>query len=312
MRRLILAAALALLASGAQAQSSRTIRLVVPYPPAGTADIVARLLADQIGKAGGPSIVIENRPGGGTAIASDVVARAAPDGNTLLMISPEFVITPNLHKTNYDPQTSFEPICHLVNSPTVIVVNAESSFHTLNDLIGAARDKPGEVTIASTGIFQVAIEQLKRAAKVNMTFLPYAGNAPASNALLGGHINSLFAVYPTVAELVKSGKLRALAVASRKRVALLPDVPTVIESGYADYEVESWSGIVAPSKTPAQDISQIGGYFTAALKTPEIQSKLSGMNSYAVNGCGPEFASYIRDQYENNGRIIRETNLKAQ
>lgn len=312
MRRLILAAALTLLASGAQAQSSRTIRLVVPYPPAGTADIVARLLADQIGKAGGPSIVIENRPGGGTAIASDVVARAAPDGNTLLMISPEFVITPNLHKTNYDPQTSFEPICHLVNSPTVIVVNADSPFYMLGDLIWAARDKPAELTIASTGIFQVAIEQLKRAAKVNMTFLPYAGNAPASNALLGGHINSLFAVYPTVAELVKSGKLRALAVASRKRVALLPDVPTVIESGYADYEVESWSGIVAPAKTAAQDISQIGGYFSAALKTPEIQSKLSGMNSYSVNVCGPEFASYIRDQYENTGRIIRETNLKAQ
>jgi tripartite-type tricarboxylate transporter receptor subunit TctC len=219
MKTFILAAALTLLGiSAASAQSSRTIKLIVPYPPAGTADITARLLADQIGKAGGPSIVIENRPGGGTAIGSDVVARAAPDGNTLLLISPEFVITPNLHKTNYDPLTSFEPICHLVNSPTVIVVNAESPYRSLADLIAAAKAKPGEITMASTGIFQVAIEQLKRAANVSITFLPYAGNAPASNALLGNHISSLFAVYPTVAELVKSGKIRALAVASKTRV----------------------------------------------------------------------------------------------
>ncbi len=128
MRRILFAAALLSLlgAAGAQAQSSRTIKLVVPYPPAGTADIVARLLADQIGKSGGPTIVIENRPGGGTAIASEAVSRAVPDGNTLLMISPEFVITPHLRKPNYDPLTSFEPICQLVNSPTVIVVNGDS------------------------------------------------------------------------------------------------------------------------------------------------------------------------------------------
>jgi tripartite-type tricarboxylate transporter receptor subunit TctC len=314
MTRYLIAVALALLAavSGLQAQSSRTIRLLVPYPPAGTADIVARLLADQIGKAGGPTVVIENRPGGGTAIASDVVARAAPDGNTLLMISPEFVITPHLHKTNYDPITSFEPICQLVNSPTVIVVNAESPYRTLGGLLDAARAKPGEITMASTGIFQVAIEQLKRAAKANLTFLPYAGNAPASNALLGGHISSLFAVYPTVAELVKSGKLRALAVASRKRVSALPEVPTVTEAGYSDYEVESWSGLLAPAKTPGREIAQIAGFVSAALAVPDIQAKLTTMNSYSVTACGPDFGAYIRKEYEEIGRVIRESNLKAQ
>jgi tripartite-type tricarboxylate transporter receptor subunit TctC len=296
----------------AQAQSARTIRLVVPYPPAGTADITARLLAEQIGRTGGPTIVIENRPGGGTAIASEAVSRAAPDGSTLLMISSEFVITPHLRKPNYDPLTSFEPICQLVNSPTVIVVNAESPYRTLADLLDAARAKPGEVTMASTGIFQVAIEQLKRAAKANLTYLPYPGNAPASNALLGGHISSLFAVYPTVAELVKSGKLRALAVASLKRIVALPDVPTVIEVGYAGYEVESWSGLLAPAKTPDRDISQLASYFTAALAAPEIKSKLAVQDSYAVNVCGTDFAAFIRKQYEETGRTIREANFTAQ
>jgi tripartite-type tricarboxylate transporter receptor subunit TctC len=313
MRQIFFAATLLLLTNlTAQAQSSRTIKLVVPYPPAGTADIVARLLADQIGKSGGPTIVIENRPGGGTAIASEAVSRAAPDGNTLLMISSEFVISPHLRKPNYDPMTSFEPICQLVNSPTVIVVNPESPHRTLGDLLDAARSKPGEITMASTGIFQVAIEQLKRAAKVNITFLPYAGNAPAANALLGGHISSLFAVYPTVAELVSSGKLRAVAVASRKRVVALPDVPTVIESGYPDFEVESWSGLLAPAKTPSQEVSKIASYFGAALRATELQSKLKVMNSYSIDACGTDFSEFLRKQYEETGRVIRESNIKGQ
>ena len=297
---------------GGWAQAPRTIRLIVPYPPAGTADIVARLLAEQIGRAQGPAIVIENRPGGGTAIGSEAVSRAAPDGSTLLINSPEFVINPHLRKLNYDPLTSFEPICNLVNSPTVIVVNSASPYRTLADLLNAARRMPGELTLASTGIFQVAIEMLKRAANVNLTYVPYAGNAPASNALLGGHVTSVFAVYPTVSELLKAGKLRALAAASRKRIETLPEVPTVIESGYKDFEVDVWLGLVAPAKTPKDTILQIAGWFTAALKAPEIAAKLAGQESYPVGVCGADFAAYLRKQYDDIGRIIREANIKAE
>jgi tripartite-type tricarboxylate transporter receptor subunit TctC len=297
---------------GAWAQAPRTIRLIVPYPPGGTADIVARLLADQIGRTQGPSIVIENRPGAGTAIGTEAVARAAPDGNTLLINSPEFVITPHLRKPNYDALTGFEPICHLVNSPTVIVVNSASPYRSLADLLDAARAKPGEVTLASTGIFQVAIEMLKRAAGVNLTYVPFSGNAPASNALLGGHVTSVFAVYPTVAELLKAGKLRAIGAASRARIETLPDVPTVIESGYKDYEVDVWMGLVAPAKTPKNSVLQIADWFTAALQAPEIRSKLAGQDSYPVGVCGAEFGDYIRKKYEETGRIIREANIKAE
>jgi tripartite-type tricarboxylate transporter receptor subunit TctC len=293
-------------------QAPRTIRLIVPYPPGGTADIVARLLADQIGRTQGPAIVIENRPGGGTAIASEAVARAAPDGSTLLINSPEFVINPHLRKQNYDPLTSFEPICNLANSPTVIVVNSASPYRTLADLLDAARGKPGDLTLASTGIFQVAIEMLKRAANVNLTYVPYAGNAPASNALLGGHVTSVFAVYPTVSELLNAGKLRALATASRKRIETLPNVPTIIESGYKDFEVEVWLGLVAPAKTPKDTISQLVDWFTSALKAPEIKTKLAGLESYPVGVCGADFGAYLRKQYDETGRIIREANIKAE
>ena len=296
--------------SGAHAQQSRTIRLLVPYPPGGTADIVARLLADQIGRSGGPSVVVENRPGANTIIGAEAVARAAPDGTTLGIISPEFIVNPHLRKPNYDPITSFEPVCRLVSSPTVIIINAASPHRTLKDLIDAARARPGEVTMGSTGIFQIPIEQLKRAASANITYVPFQGNAPASNALLGDHVTSVFSVYPTVAELIKSGKVRALGIASRKRIDALPDVPTIIEAGYADYEVEVWLGLMAPAKTDLLAVAHIADLFTNALMASEVKAKLAGQDSYPAIVCGPDFAAYIKKQYDEIGRTVRESNLK--
>jgi tripartite-type tricarboxylate transporter receptor subunit TctC len=304
--------AAALAGSAAWPQAPKTIKIVVPYPPAGTADIVARLLGEQIGRAHGVTMVIENRPGAGTMVATEAVSRAAPDGGTLLVNSPEFVIGPHLRKPNYDVLASFEPVCNLVSSPTAIVVNASSPYRTLGDLLAAARAKPGEVTMASTGIFQIAIEMLKRAADASLTYVPYPGNAPASNALLGNHVTSVFAVYPTVGELVRSGKLRVLAVASRQRIETLPDVPTVIESGFKDYEVEVWLGLMAPARTPRDILAQFTGWFTAALQTPEIKARLVAQESYPVGVCGAEFGAYIRKQYDDIGRIVREANIKAE
>jgi tripartite-type tricarboxylate transporter receptor subunit TctC len=296
----------------AWSQSPRTVKIVVPYPPGGTADIVARLLAEQIGRMQGPAMVIENRAGAGTAIATEAVARSAPDGNTLLLTSPEFILTPLLRKANYDPLTSIEPICNLVSSPTVIVVNASSPYRTLADLFDAGRAKPGEVTMASTGIFQIAIEMLRRAANTHLTYVPYPGNAPASSALMGDHVTSVFAVYPTVAELIKGGKVRPLAVASRKRIEALPDVPTVIESGYRDYEVEVWLGLMAPAKTPKAALTQIAEMFTAALQAPEVKSRLISQDTFPVAVCGADFEAYIRKQYDETSRVIREANIKTE
>ena len=209
----------------AWSQPARTIRIVVPFTAGGGADILARLLAEQIGRAGGPAMVIENRPGAGTAIASEAVARATPDGSTVLIVANSFVINPNLKKVSYDPLTSFEPVCHLTRSPNVVAVHRTSPFRTLADLVDAARAKPGELTMAFNGPAtsqHIGFEKLKRAANVHLTHVPYPGGGPAVNALVGQHVTSLFVNYPSVGEQVKAGTVRALAVASRRRIETLP------------------------------------------------------------------------------------------
>ena len=216
---------------------------------------------------------------------------------------------------NYDLLTSFEPICDLVDAPTVIAVNGASPYRTLGDLLNAARARPGDLTMASFGpatAFQIAFEQLKRAANVNMTFLPYPGVAPAINALLGEHVTSVFASYSTASEQLKAGKLRALATAARARIEPLPDVPTVAETGYKDYELDYWLGILAPAKTPKEKMSQLAGWFTAALQAPEFKAKLAPLGLFPVGMCGAGFAALLRKQYDDFGRVIREANIKAE
>jgi tripartite-type tricarboxylate transporter receptor subunit TctC len=315
-----LAAAVAVLSitlssHGAWSQTARTIKIVVPAPAGGGADFLARLLGEQIGQAQGQTVLIENRPGAATVIGAEAVSRAAPDGNTLLMASSDFLVSPHLRKLNYDPLTSFEPICYLVSQATVIAVNSASPYRTLADLLNAARAKPGYLTLASPGpasAWQIAIESLKRAAKVDMTFIPYPGGAPAVNALLGEHVTSLFISYSTMAEHLKAGKLRALATGSRTRIESLPEVPTVAESGYKDFEMDYWDGVLAPARTPKNAVSQLADRFTAALQAPEVKRKLVAQGLYPVGMCGADFAALLRKQYDEYGRIIREANIKAE
>jgi tripartite-type tricarboxylate transporter receptor subunit TctC len=300
---------------GAWSQTARTIKIVVPVPPGASSDVLARLLGQQIGRAQGPTMVIENRPGAGSIIGTEAVSRAAPDGNTLLVNTPNLIISPHLRKVNYDPLTSFEPICDLAHAPNFIVVNSASPYRTLADLLKAARAKPGGLTLAGPGpatTIHIGFEMLKRAANVDMTFVPYPGGAPAVTALLGDHVTSMLADYAGVAEQLKAGRLRALATASPTRVELLPDVPTVAESGYKDFEVDLWFGLVAPAKTPKETASRLAGWFTAALQVPEIKAKLAIQGLYPVGMCGADFATYLRKQYDEYGRIIREANIKVE
>jgi tripartite-type tricarboxylate transporter receptor subunit TctC len=310
----ICAIAIALTGQGARSQTARTIKIIAPAAPGGVGDTVARLLGEQVGRAQGQTILIENRTGAGGVIAADAVARAAPDGNTLLIMSPDTLIPPHLRKLSFDLLTGFEPICYLVSAPTVIAVNTASPYRTLGDLLNAARARPGDVTMASFGpatSFQIAFEMLKRAADVNMIFLPYPGVAPAVSALLGEHVTSVFASYSTASEQLKAGKLRALATAARSRIELLPDVPTVAESGYKDYELDYWLGMLAPAMTPKEKISQLAGWFTAALQAPEFRAKLAPLGLFPVGMCGADFADLLRKQYGDFGRVIREANIKA-
>jgi tripartite-type tricarboxylate transporter receptor subunit TctC len=243
------------------------------------------------------------------------VSHAAPDGNTLLMAATDLLVSPHVRKVNYDLLASFEPICALVNVPFIIVVNGASPYRTLADLLDAARAKPGDLTLAGFGpatASQIAFESLKRASKVDMTFVPYPGNGPAVNALLGEHVTSMLASYATVTEQLNAGKLRALATESRTRIEPLPEVATVAESGYKDYDVDYWLGILAPAKTPKGTVSQLAGWFTAALQVPETKRKLVAQGLFPVGMCGADFAALLRKQYDEFGRVIRAANIKAE
>jgi tripartite-type tricarboxylate transporter receptor subunit TctC len=300
---------------GAQSESAKTTKLVVPFPAGGSSDALARLIADHISRARGATWIVENRPGAGAVIGYEAVARAAPDGSTLLVNAPSFVINPLLRKVNYDPLADFEPICNLVRLPLVIVVSGTSPYRTLGELLTAARNKPGELTLASVGpatVQHVAFEMLKRLANVNITFIPYAGNAPAVSALLGGHVTALFSNYDNVIDQLSAGTVRALATGSRTRIERLPQVPTVSEAGYQGYEADNWFGLMAPSKTPRDVISQLSEWAKAAIEAPEVKTKLISLALYPDGTCGADFATHLRKEYESYGRLIREINMKVQ
>jgi tripartite-type tricarboxylate transporter receptor subunit TctC len=308
---LILAAA-ALFGSGTWAQTA--IKIVMPAPAGGAGDIVARMLTEQVGRAQGLTLVIENRPGAGTIIGTEAVARAAPDGSTLLITAPYLLIAPHLRKVNFDPLTGFEPICHLVSSPGVIVVNSLSPYRTLGEFLDAARAKPGELTFAAAGpgtVQQIGFEMLKRAANANLAFVPYPGGAPAIAALLGGHVTAVFAEYAPLAEHIKAGRLRAIAATTGKRIDSLPELPTIGET-YNDYEVDFWWGLFAPARTPKETVSQYADWFTAAMRAPEVKTKLNAQGFIPVGSCGTDFAALLRKQYDHYGRVIREANIKAE
>jgi tripartite-type tricarboxylate transporter receptor subunit TctC len=308
-----LAAALSLAADapGAWAQSG-TIKIVVPYTPGSGPDILSRLMAEQIGRAQGPTVVVENRPGAGTVIGTEAVERAEPDGHTVLLVANSFVVNPALKRASYDPTRSFDPVCYLAATPMVLVVLGSSPYRTLDDLIAAARAKPGELAFASGGpgsSLHVAIEVLKRAANINVTYVPYGGTAPAVNALMGNHVAAVWADYPTVVSQLDSGTLRGLVTTSRARVEALPNVPTLGETGISNYEADIFYGIVAPAKTPPEALAQLSGWFSSAVKAPDMKPKLAQQGLFPVGTCGAEFGAYLRRQGEEYSRIIREANI---
>jgi tripartite-type tricarboxylate transporter receptor subunit TctC len=305
------ALSLAAAAPGALAQSG-TIKIVVPYTPGSGPDILSRLMAEQIGRAQGPTVVVENRPGAGTVIGTEAVERAEPDGHTVLLVANSFVVNPALKRASYDPTRSFDPVCYLAATPMVLVVLGSSPYRTLDDLLAAARAKPGELAFASGGpgsSLHVAIEVLKRAANINVTHVPYGGTAPAINALMGNHVAAVWADYPTVVSQLNSGMLRGLVTTSRARVETLPDVPTLGETGISNYDADIFYGVVAPAKTPPDALAQLSGWFSSAVKAPDMKPKLAQQGLFPVGTCGAEFGAYLRRQGEEYSRIIREANI---
>jgi tripartite-type tricarboxylate transporter receptor subunit TctC len=291
---------------------SKIIRIVVPYTPASGPDILSRLMSDEIGRENGPNIVVENRPGAGTVIGTEVVQRADPDGSMLLTVANSFVINPALKRGNYDVAKDFAPVCYLASTPMVLVVQGSSPYRTLADLIAAAREKPGALAFASGGpasSLHIAIEVLRRAANINITYVPFGGTAPAINTLMGGHVAAVWADYPTVVAQLQAGTLRGLVTTSHARVAPLPDVPTFAETGVSNYEADIFYGLVAPAKTPAETLGQLSKMFSTALKAPDMAPKLAQQGLFAVGTCGAEFGAYMRKLGDDYARIISEAHI---
>lgn len=293
----------------------RTIRLIVPFPTGGTTDTLARLLAQQAAQISGHTVLTENRVGASTLIATEYVYRAAPDGTTLLFMANSFVINPILRTSLPYDSFSFTPVCLLVNSPQVFVVNQSSPYKTLTSFVMAAKARPGDYNYAAVGpgsTQHIAGEMFKRAAEIDLTYVPYAGGAPAVNALLGGHVTSVLANYSEVMEQIKAGKLRPLAVTTKKRIAPLPDVPTMIELGYKDVEGTAWFGMMAPPKTNGQTVAQLIALFKAALDTPDVSAKLVAQGLYPVGACGADFNAHIKQQFDSYARVIKDANIKLE
>ena len=313
---LMLGLAIVLVAAAARGAVSQNgvIRIVVPYTPGSGPDITSRLMAQQIGDQHGPDIVVENRPGAGTVVGTELVQRAEPDGGTLLLVANSFVINPALKRGNYDVAKDFAPVCSLTATPMVLVVQGSSPYKTLADLVEAARAQPGKLAFASGGpgsSLHVAIEVLRRATHIDINYVPFGGTAPAVSTLLGGHVDAVWADYPTVVAQLEAGTLRGLVTASHARVDKLPDVPTFAETGISNYEADIFYGLVAPAKTPDGTLARLVDIFTAAVKAPDMKNKLGKEGLFPVGMCGAPFGAYMQKLGDDYRRIISESNITA-
>ncbi len=308
-------ATMLVIATGALAQSPpSTIKVVVPNSPGGAMDLLIRVLGDYINRAHGATLIVDNRPGASTIIGTDIVARAQPDGGTLLMAANSFLVNPHIRSLPFDPLTSFTGLCQLVEIPQVVAVNARSPYQTLADLIAAAKVRPGKLTIGSNGpatAQHLVAEAFRRGAGLDMVYVPYPGGTPAVNALMGEQIDSMTTAFSDLHAQWEAGAVRVLASSMARRTPLAPDIPTFRESGL-DFDMPSWLGVLAPSRTPAPVVATLDQWFAEALAAPDVRARLSSMQMASVGGCGASFAEFMRVQYDVLGRIVREAGIKAE
>jgi len=312
-----LAFALAL-ATGAFAQTfpSKPIKLIVTYPPGGGADLMARLVAPRMAETLGQPVVVENKPGAGGQIGAGEVARAAPDGYTILLDAANHAVNPSLYATlPYDPAKAFASISLLVRFPNVLVVNPQFPAKDVKELIAMAKAKPGSVAFASSGsgsAQHLAGELFRQRAGVDMTHIPYKGGGPALNDVIGGQVPIFFGNMASSLPHVKAGKLRALAITGSKRSDALPDVPTMAEAGLPDYEVYEWNAIFAPAGTPAPIVAKLAEAIAKALHAPDVRERVASLGG-EIAALGPhDTARFVSEQTETWGKVIRAARIKPE
>jgi len=311
------AAALAQFQAHAADYPSKPIRLVVGFAPGGASDIVARLLQPELQKRLGQPIVIDNRPGANGNIANEVVARAEPDGYTVLLGNPgPLVLNPFLYKhVSVDPAKAFVPVSQLTESPMVVVVNAASTVKTMRELIDRARQNPGKLAYGSAGngsSMHVAGATLQMHIGVPLIHVPYKGSGPAITDLLGGQLDFMPDSRSTTLPLIRDGRLRALAVTGATRAADLPNVPTVAEAGVPGFNVTTWLGVVAPSGTPTAVVQRLHGAFVDAMKVPAVAARFEELGT-SVKGSTPEAFAKALEAERNEARVlVKQTGMTVE
>ena len=298
----------------AQTFPSKPIRIIAPFPPGAGTDTLARTLSGPLSKSLGQNIIVENRPGAGTVVGTEVAARSPADGHTVLIIANSFTINPAVRsKLPYDALKDFTGVARIASTPMVFSVHPSVPAKTLKELIVLARARPGEITYASSGAgtgHHLAGELFKSLAKIDLIHVPYQGGAPAAMAVMGGHTSILLVNILSTAPHVATGRLRALAVTSPERSEVLKDVPTVAESGFPGFDTAIWFGTVVPSATPKEAVNRLSAEILRALQLPEVKDIITriGMNSAGLPAA--EFDVFLRAELRSNEKIARAVNLR--
>jgi tripartite-type tricarboxylate transporter receptor subunit TctC len=305
---------IALGGAAAQTFPSQTVKIIVPFPAGGTTDILARQVAQELAQKWGVSVVVDNRAGASGTIGSEHLVQSAPDGHTLMITATHHVINPSLHKNlRYDTRADFTPIALVASVPNVLVVNPFMPVKNVQELIRYAKDRPGKVHFGSTGTGganHLSGELFKLSTGIDIVHVPYKGAAPALNDLLGGHIPMMFDSLPGVVQHIRSGKLRALGVTSLKRAPVMPDIPTIDESGVKGFDATAWFGMYAPANMPAQLTKKISGDVLEVLQSPRIRTQFAELGAEPGTMSQPEFAAFVNDEVSKWGKVIAKGNIK--
>jgi tripartite-type tricarboxylate transporter receptor subunit TctC len=293
---------------------TRPIRLIVPFAPGGSNDVVGRFVAQQLSLKLGQQVYVDNRPGAGGTIGTETCATSAPDGYTLCVISIAHAVNAALYKLRYDPIKSFTPIAIFATGPNVLVVHPSAPFKSVKELVAAAKANPGQINYASAGVgsFQhLGAELFKLTAGVNLTHVPYKGGGPSMQDVVAGHVKVMFSSLVQTTPLIKSGQLIPLGTGGAKRNPVLPDVPTIAEAGVPGYLADNWWGMVAPTGLPQPIVDRLYQATQDALKAPELVAQFDREGAAVVQMTSDEFAKYIRSEIDKWGRVVKEGGIKG-
>ena len=302
-------------AATAQDYPARSPRLILPFAPGGSVDIVARIVAAKLGDRLGKQVVVENRTGAGGIIATELVAKAHPDGYTLLLVSLAHAVNPWIYKPNYDPVGAFTFIASLGNGASVLTVHPSVPAHTVRELIAAAKAKPNEYAFAHAGVgsfVHTASALFAMMAGIDVLQVPFRGGGPAMLDVIGGHTHLLMNSYLASVQHIRSGKLRALGVTDTKRTPLLPDVPTIDEAGVPGYQAANWWGIAAPAGTPQPIVDRLHREITAVLESDEVRKRFEADGANIVQMTPAEFTAFFKVELEKWGKVVKTANIKAE